>query len=55
HGPDCGKASVDIRELMALMVVEDSDDRESIWKIRDEQTSQMFDNCFQRKVYEVTL
>ncbi|GKC95150.1 hypothetical protein Tco_1160592 [Tanacetum coccineum] len=50
HGPDWGKASLDIRELMALMVVEGSDDRESIWKIRDEQTSQTFDNRFQRKI-----
>ncbi|GJU81686.1 ribonuclease H-like domain-containing protein [Tanacetum coccineum] len=55
HGLDLGKASLDIHELMALMVVGGSDDRESIWKIRDEQTSQWFDNCFQRKVYEVKL
>ncbi|PWA80807.1 peptide-N-glycanase 1 [Artemisia annua] len=36
-------------------VVEGSDDCGSSWKILDEQTSQMFDNRFQRKVYKVKL
>ncbi|GJU09724.1 peptide-N(4)-(N-acetyl-beta-glucosaminyl) asparagine amidase [Tanacetum coccineum] len=36
-------------------VVEGSDDHGSNWKILDEQTSQMFNNRFQRKVYKVKL